>query len=420
MIQPRGGRSGEEVQDSPTFDVARAFEDARRLAFPRRVGTPGERRAARLIERSFEASGLVSRRECFPVPFLARGAWVRAVLALAGLLAIVGLWLGPDLPWASAGCWLLVMATSPLPWRLSGWMAKGWPARLSSCNVLAALRFSGEPEPPARVVFLAHHDSKSQPLPTGVRVGLVIAVITASGILALGNLVAALGGAGPVIEALRTTLGWVATSAIAALALNFTGNRGPGALDNASGVATLLELARTWRPRPEAPVEPLWVATGAEEIGLDGARDFVRRHEAWCRAHPTLIVNLDSVGAGDRVYLAGDPSALALARESAERLRQRWARLRWIGAGMDHQPLTDRGLMAVSLLGDVVGRSLTMHSPRDTVDRIEPEALQRAGELAAEIAWTWAERQRTRSDATVQRSIPDRTDDEAPKIASLA
>jgi len=61
---------------------------------------------------------------------------------------------------------------------------------------------------------------------------------------------------------------------------------------------------------------------------------------------------------------------------------------------MDHEPFAARGLMAVSLLGDVVGTSLSLHSRRDTIDLVEDAALDRAGCLAAEIAWEWAERHR--------------------------
>jgi Zn-dependent M28 family amino/carboxypeptidase len=185
---------------------------------------------------------------------------------------------------------------------------------------------------------------------------------------------------------------------LVALALNMTGNRSPGALDNASGLATLLELARTWRPRPGFEVEPLWVATGAEEIGLDGALEFLRRHEDWCRTRPTILINLDSVGAGDLISIAGTPEAMSLAREAAARLDLSCGRLRVVGAGMDHEPFARLGLCSLSLLGDVVGRSLDLHSPRDRIERVDPDAIERAGRLAAEIAWNWAERHAERPE----------------------
>jgi Zn-dependent M28 family amino/carboxypeptidase len=173
--------------------------------------------------------------------------------------------------------------------------------------------------------------------------------------------------------------------------VNFTGNHSPGALDNGSGVGTLLELARSWRPRAGAPAEVVWVATGSEEVALDGARHFLRLHESWWKEKPTLLINLESVGAGSRVYLAGEARALRLARQAAQDLQLAHARLRVLGAGMDHQPFAARGLAAVSVLGDVVRNAFAMHTPRDDMSLIQLDALERAGTLAAHLAWSWAE-----------------------------
>jgi hypothetical protein len=126
---------------------------------------------------------------------------------------------------------------------------------------------------------MAHYDTKSQLLPTGVRVGLVVAAALLCAALALRGLAAEAGLAGPPAAAGP----WGAAAAVvlllAALAANVTGNRSPGALDNGSAVGTLLELARCWRPLPGAPAEVLWVASGSEEVGLDGARHFLRSRE---------------------------------------------------------------------------------------------------------------------------------------------
>src|SRR5207253_5625864 len=102
---------------------------------------------------------------------------------------------------------------------------------------------------------------------------------------------------------------------LAGLTANFTGNHSPGALDNGSAVGVLLELARSWQPQSDAPVEVVWVATGSEEVELDGARHLLRTHADWWEEKPTLLINLESVGAGSHVYLAGEPRALGLARK---------------------------------------------------------------------------------------------------------
>jgi hypothetical protein len=82
---------------------------------------------------------------------------------------------------------------------------------------------------------------------------------------------------------------------------------------------------------------------------------------------------------------------LQLARATAEALDLPHARLRVVAAGMDHEPFAVSGLAAVSILGDVLRTSLALHSSRDDMRLIDPLALERAGQLAAHLAWRWAE-----------------------------
>ncbi|HBG17692.1 MAG TPA: hypothetical protein DDW93_13000, partial [Firmicutes bacterium] len=69
----------------------------------------------------------------------------------------------------------------------------------------------------------------------------------------------------------------------------------PGANDNASGVAVLLEVAKVLARFPLLTTTVTLVATGAEESGTNGALNFLRSH------HPpkdTFIINLDNLGIG--------------------------------------------------------------------------------------------------------------------------
>src|SRR5690606_16680614 len=55
---------------------------------------------------------------------------------------------------------------------------------------------------------------------------------------------------------------------------------GPGAADDAAGVAVLLETLRALKASPPLPRDVLFVVTDGEEVGLMGARAFVERHDA--------------------------------------------------------------------------------------------------------------------------------------------
>src|SRR5262249_6463705 len=105
------------------------------------------------------------------------------------------------------------------------------------------------------IVFMAHYDTKSQLLPTGVRVALVCAATLLCSVLAVFGLLAVTGLWGHWQRAGPWPLSAAVVGLLAVLAANLTGNRSPGALDNGSAVGALLELARSWRPQPGAPIE---------------------------------------------------------------------------------------------------------------------------------------------------------------------
>jgi hypothetical protein len=104
---------------------------------------------------------------------------------------------------------------------------------------------------------------------------------------------------------------------------------GPGANDNASGIAALIELARSYgtpvaAPRAQA-VSPLhtlvFVATDGGAFGAVGARRFARMH----RGHVLAVIDLTALAgrAPPRLVLAGTEPRLAAARiveTAAERI----------------------------------------------------------------------------------------------------
>lgn len=385
------------MSDLSCFDAERAYEHTQKLCYPRRAGTPEERRAARSILHEFALAGLESRQEPFSISLFPTEVGNRLLFLLAALLTCSGALLALPAPLLAALCWSAAAFLTNAPWTLLSYSGKHWPPRLSSENLLATLP-GARHAAPARVIFMAHYDTKSQLLPTGARVTLVYLATVPCLLLALCSLLAAVGFPGVLELMWPGALSSVVALALTVLAANLNGNRSPGAIDNGSSVGTLLELARGWRPRPEVPVEVIWVASACEETHLDGAREFLRRHGSWWEEKPTLLINLESVGAGRTVYLAGEPRVLELAEELADELDLPRARLRVLGAGMDHEPFAARGLPALSILGDVVRSSFALHSPRDNMRLIEKPALARAGRLAARLAWRWAELHRPAGD----------------------
>ena len=68
-----------------------------------------------------------------------------------------------------------------------------------------------------------------------------------------------------------------------------------GALDNASGTAFLLELARTYSTLKPPKRDIIFVALNAEEFGLLGSKEFYNKHEDLLK--DSEIINFDMIGA---------------------------------------------------------------------------------------------------------------------------
>ena len=77
--------------------------------------------------------------------------------------------------------------------------------------------------------------------------------------------------------------------------------KGRGAFDNASGVALMMQLADALRAEV-TPYTLVFVAFGAEEAGGKGSSAYFKSLTDQEKADTVLMVNFDSVNAGDQVY----------------------------------------------------------------------------------------------------------------------
>lgn len=92
-----------------------------------------------------------------------------------------------------------------------------------------------------------------------------------------------------------------------------------GVDDNASGVGVMLELAERLKNIP-TNYGLRFVATSAEEIGSLGAQNYLQRMSAEEKRNTLLVINLDSLITGDRLYFnAGLNTPPKLAKQSRDR-----------------------------------------------------------------------------------------------------
>lgn len=200
-------------------------------------------------------------------------------------------------PTASLGIALAVAAGVAV---FSSWIARfgtvRWPwSRTRGVNLEGA---RGVP----RVWLVAHLDTKTQPIPLLLRAGGVIASAAAWGMLLV---VWVASGQLTVPRVIVLVLAAVAALAAVPLMLSVVTARSAGALDNGSGVATVLRAVEL-TPR-DMPLGVL--LTTAEELGLAGAR-------AWVAGRaPAVALNCDGVDDIGRV-------SVTIARDGSDTLRR--------------------------------------------------------------------------------------------------
>lgn len=354
-------------------------------AAPRPAGSDAERAARTACAAWLAALGFTVREEPFTYSALP-GRWGTP---LAGL-AIAVLWLaaghvgnlgagGPALAilagglalLAGVGAWAARRGVLTLPW-----------LRREGVNLVAE---RGGAPGDAPVWLMAHLDSKSQPVPIAGRAAAIS--LTA---LLLG---AALVYAAAQWAGLATGAHWLAftiAGVLVALPIIATtvGSRSPGALDDASGVATVL-LAAAALPRDRACGVCL---TSAEELGLAGARAWVATRRAG-EPRPVLNVDgVDDVGGTRAMWSRRRPTGLlrVLAEAGAAVGVPCAARRLLPGILTDGVAIADAGWPTVTVSRGTVRTLLRIHSPGDRAEALTGEGIASTARLVARAADTLA------------------------------
>lgn len=296
----------------PRPDEASLRATVERLAFPGRGPTSqGEEEAAHWIAGRISALGWPARVE----EEAATGSYAWPVAALCALAAAGGLAAGRGRRLAGVLAGLTATAGIADDVSCGPQLTRRMVSpRRTAYNVVAE---TGDPAAARTLIVTVHHDAA----PTGLvfdqtvqrwfarRFPEVVERVTQNPplwwpVVAGPALVAA--GSATGARGLRRT--GVAVSAIAAAALADIATRPavPGANDNLSGVAALIELAGALRDRPVRGLRVLLVSAGAEEALQQGIRGFARRHFRYLDPERTWFLNLDTVGSGNLVLLEGE------------------------------------------------------------------------------------------------------------------
>ncbi len=154
----------------------------------------------------------------------------------------------------------------------------------------------------------------------------------------------------------------------------------PGADDNASGTAVLIELARYFSAnREQLGRSVIFIAFDAEESGLLGAREFINNNDYFDKAKIKLMFSLDMVGmykANDGLDLQG-AGTLADGVNIAEQLAEKMDfQLRNTTADIaprtDTWPFGETGIPAIHAFTRLKS---PYHEPEDTYDLLDYDGM---------------------------------------------
>jgi aminopeptidase YwaD len=145
-----------------------------------------------------------------------------------------------------------------------------------------------------------------------------------------------------------------------------------GADDDASGAASVLELARVVAARRLAGAN-CFVLVGAEEFGLVGSRSFVAQLPPEELNGLRAMINLDVVGVAGGLELIGNDDLIELARVEAQKLGiDATPSSLPNGTGSDHVSFRDHDVPVVMLYR----QDNLIHTTADAIDRILPSSLR--------------------------------------------
>jgi hypothetical protein len=362
------------VSDEALRNRARALIQALSTT-SRFAGSAEESNARDLCRRELERAGL----RCVEHPFEYSqwpGRWgipAAAAVQLATILLVcrMSVMRGPLAGLILGGALLVVLLLA------SGDARRRWvrlfPVMRASAVNLEARR--GEPN----VWLVAHLDSKSQTVPMLLRIASAVALSLVTLLVAL----ALLGSLAGWIDAASFWSPIQLIALVVAMPSMFclVGNQSPGAVDNATGVATVLLAAASLAPLPNFGV----LITSGEELGLAGARIW-----ALTTSLKSVVLNCDTVddrGQWRLMYTGERPRRLGAATETiSASLGLRLAPSRMIpGILADSMAFSDRGIEAATLSRGTISTLARIHTRRDTSIPLSGSGVAEASRVLAAL-----------------------------------
>ncbi len=327
-------------------------------AFPHRgSGTADEQRAAAFLRDYLTAQGHTVETQPFRTP--RTYSW--ELLGITVLLAVGGLFSAAWLALLGAFWFWAYFSGYGTPW-------DRWFRRHASQNLIAR---SGPG--PRRFLLMAHYDSAKTffvyhpKRVRGFRLNFLLNAVLAAALVPAALLVSL---------AARVIGLYFLAQAVLLLIRERTAPYVNGANDNASGVAVASALFLDLAAQRAEGTEFWLVLTGAEEVGAQGARAFLKANSL---ARETPVLNLDNVGRGALHYATGEGMLGVVSFqgplvEAASRLEGA-SPVVYTLAYFDTLPFARAGHPCLTLIRLDHGIPPHWHWPTDTRENVDEQAV---------------------------------------------
>ena len=294
------------------IDLSRIKRNLQELSFPRRYGTNSEKLAFEKIKNKIEKLGLKTESHSFVFSTFYSNVLLKIYVVLVFIILFLKYLNVTDIIFILfLGIVIfisfLLFLVSRNPEKIK------FGKKQDSQNLLVKLNSEAEmdnmKEMKKKLIFIAHVDSKGQTLPIIYRIvsyyvwiiSVLIIIIVfflryifqtqffllfhsiASGIMVL-NLISCI-----------------------LILINISNNNSDGALDNATGIAIVLELLHHFQiEKVQSKNYDFWfLFTGAEEVGTMGARFFLNSLQKYDK-NEFIIINFDTIGKGIGLFKFGE------------------------------------------------------------------------------------------------------------------
>jgi Peptidase family M28/PDZ domain/PA domain len=170
------------------------------------------------------------------------------------------------------------------------------------------------------------------------------------------------------------------------MAPSLAGTIHPGADDNASGTAGVIELARWFSTQPKQKRGILFLCFAGEELGLLGSSYFVN-HPALPLDKDVVMINMDMIGRvrEGKLYIGGVGTGTTL-RELLEHVTPKYGlRVDYSDSGYgssDHSSFTTKQVPILFFFSGLHG---DYHKPSDTWDKIDAPDAAKILQMVAEV-----------------------------------